>query len=110
VFQRYLGALGELGLAGSKGSRQTVLGIDTVNTVNSVQVLDKSDLEACSGTLARRNCGVSKEVLPDLQMISAHVWTVQCGKLTRYQRLPYLAVTLSLFASQLRYHLQSVAE
>jgi hypothetical protein len=55
VMQSYLSALRELGLACSESSGQAVLGVDTVDTVDSVQVLDKSNLEACSCTLAGRN-------------------------------------------------------
>jgi hypothetical protein len=50
-----LGLLGESGLACREGSRQAVLRVDTINTVDRVQVLDKSNLEACSGTLAGRD-------------------------------------------------------
>jgi hypothetical protein len=46
--------------------RQAVLRLDTIHTVDGVQVLDKGDLEACCGTLAGRDRGVGKEVLPNL--------------------------------------------
>jgi hypothetical protein len=60
--------LRELSLASGKGTREAVLCVDTVNTVDGVQVLDQSDLEACCGTLTRRNRGVGQEVLPNLSV------------------------------------------
>lgn len=38
--------------------------------MNSVQVLDTSNLEACGGTLARGDCGVGKEIFPDLDAVN----------------------------------------
>lgn len=43
-----------------------VLGFDALDTVRGVDVLDERNLVASSGTLARSNGGVSKEVLPNL--------------------------------------------
>jgi hypothetical protein len=42
------------------------LSVDAVGTVSGVDVLDHGDLVASSGTLARDNGRVSKEVFPDL--------------------------------------------
>ena len=45
---------------------QTKLARHTFNAMSGVDVLDKGDLVTGSATLAGDDCGVRKEVLPDL--------------------------------------------
>ena len=62
-----LQSLNSLGPAGLKGGRKSKLSVDSLYTVRRVDVLDKCDLEAGSGTLARSNGGVGQEELPDAE-------------------------------------------
>lgn len=48
------------------GTSETELGLDAINTVGGVDVLDEGELPAGGTTLAGRDGGRSKEVLPDL--------------------------------------------
>jgi len=57
------------GLAGLKCPRQGELGIDALDAVSGVQVLDKGDLVAGCGALARDDGGVGEEELPDLFLL-----------------------------------------
>lgn len=56
----------EIILGSSPGAGEAELGRNTLNTVGRVDVLDQSDLEAGSTTLAGHDGGVGKEELPDL--------------------------------------------
>ena len=52
--------------ARSKSGRQTELGLNTIDAVDGVEVLDASNVEACSGTRARSNRGLCEKVFPNL--------------------------------------------
>jgi hypothetical protein len=54
------------GFAGLKGARERELGVNSLDTMGGVQVLDKGDLVAGCGALARDDGGVGKEKFPDL--------------------------------------------
>lgn len=90
---------------------------DTLDAVRGVDVLDQRDLEAGGGALAGDDGGVGEEEFPDLHGTESVQRERGIGEkrkgssvITRNQRFPYLASTLSLFAIQFRYHLHSVAE
>jgi hypothetical protein len=82
--------------------------------VRGVQVLLDHDLEARGATLPRGDDGPGEEKLPDLRFTNVsdiHLPVVSdMWILTLNQRWPYLALMVSEFPSQLRYHLQRVAE
>lgn len=107
----------ELRLASFLASVESALeaegSLDPLDPVSRVDVLDERDLVASRAALAGDDGARSKEILPDLEANSQQ--TIQKSHtgysiLTLYQRLPYLAITLSLLPIQFLYHLQSVAE
>lgn len=88
---------------------------DAVNAVDGVEVLDDEHLEAGGAALAGSDHRPGEEELPDLQCVSHSVihsgqhaerWELR----TLYHLWPYLAVMGSALPTQLRYHLQIVAE
>ncbi len=58
------------GFASLKGPRKRKLGVNTFDTVSGVQVLDKGDLIASGGALARDDGGVGEEEFPDLVLLA----------------------------------------
>ena len=62
--------VGALGLAGLESAGQRELRVDTIDTVDGIEVFDAGDLEASGGTLAGRDRGIGKEVLPDAEPAS----------------------------------------
>lgn len=91
---------------------KTVLCGNSVDAVGRVEVLDRDELEAGGTALARCDAGPSQEKLPSLVSLLA-VFSREPSasrKLTRYQVSPNLALMVSLFPTQLRYHRQMVAE
>lgn len=101
-------------LAGSKSTGDTELSVKAVHTVRGVQVLLDHNLEARGAALPRGNDRPGEEELPDLQLTKVsdiHLAVVgDMWMLTLNQRWPYLALMVSELPSQLRYHLQRVAE
>ena len=65
----------------------------------------KKNLIARCTALARYNCGIGQEILPDSEPSTPLSWSLK-----KDYRSPYFAVISDLFDIQFLYHLQIVAE